>query len=68
MVRHDDLENDVTARGYCILGSQIFLYNQNAFLEVTDECLSLVVMALLVMWRSSMSSKNLAAGLFFRPN
>eukprot|EP00957_Ditylum_brightwellii_P197629 15056181-Ditylum_brightwellii.AAC.1 len=68
MVRHDDLENDVMARGYCILGSQIFLYSQNAFLEDTDECLSLVVMALLVMWRSFMLSKNLAAGLFFRPN
>eukprot|EP00957_Ditylum_brightwellii_P015620 1178367-Ditylum_brightwellii.AAC.1 len=47
MVRHDDLEKDVTARGYCILGSQMFLYSQNAFLEDTEEHLSLVVMALL---------------------
>eukprot|EP00957_Ditylum_brightwellii_P081494 6200062-Ditylum_brightwellii.AAC.1 len=68
MVRHDDLENDVTARGYCILGSLMFLYSQNAFLEDTDERLSLVVMALLVLWWSFMSSENTAAGLFFRPN
>eukprot|EP00957_Ditylum_brightwellii_P061390 4659801-Ditylum_brightwellii.AAC.1 len=68
MVRYDDLENDVTARGYCILGRQMFLYSQNVRLEDTDERLRLVVMALLVLWQSFVSFKNTTAGLFFRPN
>eukprot|EP00957_Ditylum_brightwellii_P093704 7134862-Ditylum_brightwellii.AAC.1 len=42
------LEKDITARDYCIFGSQIFQYKQKAFLDKIVEYLRQWVMALLM--------------------
>eukprot|EP00957_Ditylum_brightwellii_P044382 3367621-Ditylum_brightwellii.AAC.1 len=44
ILRQCSFEKEVTTRGYCMAGSQIFLYSQNALTDDMDDLVTLDMM------------------------
>eukprot|EP00957_Ditylum_brightwellii_P014208 1070220-Ditylum_brightwellii.AAC.1 len=66
--RQCSFEKEVTARGYCMAGSQIFLYSGNALIGDMDDLVTLDTKVMLFPLLNLTLSVGSPAGLLYTPS